>query len=127
MFDKGGNESFISSSGKYQVGPANMKKEYTQPTGWTRYGLKVLGKYGDDKWLHPFNDAGNWWRAYHGTKHAVVYNFDPADAMANIHNSGFLPAQRSAYGPGVYCTPNPRWAEGFVIHFFHHTSYRENI
>jgi len=113
-FDKKGDKSFVGASSKFQVGPANMKREYTQPTGWTRYGLKVLGKYNDDKWLHPFNDAGNWWRAFHGTKRAQVYNVDPADAMANIHNNGFLPAQRAAYGPGVYCSPKPPTAEGYA-------------
>eukprot|EP01084_Bolivina_argentea_P269606 458248_1 len=81
-FDKRGDKSFVSANGKYQIGPVNMKKEYQQPSGWTRYGLTVLGKYGDDKWLHPFNDAGNWWRAFHGTKNAAVYNVNPADAMA---------------------------------------------
>ena len=91
-----------------------MKKEYTQPTGWTRYGLSVLGKYGDDKWLHPFNDPGNWWRAFHGTRNAAVYNVQPADAMANIHNNGFQPARRAAYGPGVYCSPKPTTAEGYA-------------
>eukprot|EP01083_Nonionella_stella_P042928 115885_1 len=113
-FDQRGNKSFVSSNGKFQVGPANMKKEYTQPTGWTRYGLKVLAKYGDDKWLHPFKDPGNWWRAFHGTKRAAVYQRDPADAMADIHNNGFLPAQRAAYGPGVYCSPKPPTAEGYA-------------
>ena len=39
---------------------------------------------------------------------------DPADAMANIHNNGFLPAQRAAYGPGVYCSPRQSTAEGYA-------------
>ena len=111
-FDVKGNKSFVSLSNKYQIGPENMKKEYTQPTGWTRYGLKVLGKYGDDKWLEPFNDPGNWWRAFHGTARAAVYKADPRDAMAKIHKHGFLPAKKAAYGPGVYCSPKATEAEG---------------
>eukprot|EP01083_Nonionella_stella_P252403 869677_1 len=115
MFDKLGNKTFADSdNGKYKVGPPGKEREYTQPSGWTRYGLKVLGKYGDDKWLHPFNDAGNWWRAFHGTKNAAVYNVNPADAMANIHNNGFQPAINAAYGPGVYCSPKPPTAEGYA-------------
>ena len=47
-FDERGNKSFVSANGKFQVGPPNMKREYTQPTGWTRYGLSVLWKYADD-------------------------------------------------------------------------------
>ena len=116
-FDSKGNKSFVSQSGKYQVGPAGMKKEYTQPTGWTRYGLTALGVYGDDKWLHPFGDEGNWWRAFHGTKNAGKYGVDPRDAMADIHNvhkendKGWKPAKTAAYGPGVYCSPDPGFVE----------------
>ena len=64
MFDKLGNKTFGSGdNGKYKVGPPGKEREYRQPSGWTRYGLKVLGKYDDDKWLDPFQDPGNWYRA----------------------------------------------------------------
>ena len=121
-FDVKGNKSFVSLSSKFQVGPANMKKEYTQPTGWTRYGLKVLGVYPDDKWLHPFNDAGNWWRAFHGTKNAIHYGVHAADAMQQIHQNGFQMAHNIARGPGVYCSPKPTYVEDrkFITMYYNH-------
>ena len=54
--------------GTFQIGPTGTEKTYKQPTGWTRYGLKVLGKYPDgDRWSAPFMDDKNWYRVYHGT------------------------------------------------------------
>ena len=57
-FDLRGNKNFRSKKRNrtYEIGPPNDKQPYTQPNGWTRYGLKVLGEYPDgDAWLHPFN------------------------------------------------------------------------
>ncbi|ETO29153.1 hypothetical protein RFI_07969, partial [Reticulomyxa filosa] len=54
MFDGRGNKDFSNNSAIFEVGPDGLKKKYRQPTGWTRYGLKVLDKYEDDTWLHPF-------------------------------------------------------------------------
>ena len=55
----------------WEVGPAGDKEMYFQPATdqmWRRFGLAVLGKFANgDAWLHPFQDPGNWWRAYHGT------------------------------------------------------------
>ena len=118
MFDDRGNKKF-SNGTKYKVGPRGREKEYIQPTGWVRYGLKVLNKYPDKKWLAPFQDPGNWYRVYHGTgsvAHKTIpgygYNkISPVDAMANIYKGGFHMAGVTAYGPGVYCSPNPKWLE----------------
>lgn len=72
FFDTRGNKTFGSQSETHQVGPPGKTKSYTTPSGWTRYGLKVLGKYEDDKWLHPFGDIENWYRAFHGDRKSVV-------------------------------------------------------
>ena len=64
MFDELGNKTFGEyENATYKVGPTVKERDYIQPTGWTRYGLKVLGKYSDDKWLKLFQDPGNWYRA----------------------------------------------------------------
>ncbi|KAJ3150770.1 hypothetical protein HDU86_006278 [Geranomyces michiganensis] len=49
-------------------------KPYTRPGGWMRFGLKVTGKYKDDKWLGPpgprdTGDGEEWFVTYHGTAH----------------------------------------------------------
>ncbi|TPX67261.1 hypothetical protein SpCBS45565_g03907 [Spizellomyces sp. 'palustris'] len=50
---------------------------YSRPTGWLRFGLKVKGKYGDDKWLGvpgPRNESseGEWIVTYHGTSYTSI-------------------------------------------------------
>ena len=121
-FDVRGNKDFCHEGGTFEVGPPGRTRAYQQPYGWTRYGLKVLGKYSNDAWLHPFKDPLNWYRAYHGTKNASPSDFDkpkapfdkeyaPVDAMASIHRKGFREARIAAYGSGVYCSPSPTFVE----------------
>ncbi len=126
LFDARGNKTFGTQPETHQVGPPGKTKPYTTPSGWTRYGLKVLGKYEDDRWLHPFGDAGNWYRAFHGTGSAKSVDFsdsntyldqqDPSvDALSSIHQGEFRTARVAAYGPGVYCSPDPKFPEnGYV-------------
>ncbi|CAF3283490.1 unnamed protein product, partial [Rotaria sp. Silwood2] len=127
FFDKQGNRTFSSSPETHQVGPSGNTKTYTSPAGWTRYGLKVLDKYKDgNNWLHPFQHPGNWYRAFHGTGRAEAVDFGndkqlfdqqytSVDAVASIFENGFRPARTTAYGPGVYCSPNPKFPEnGYV-------------
>lgn len=127
MFDSRGNKQFGATPEKHRVGPPGREKEYRTPISWMRYGLKVLGRYESDAWLHPFQDPGNWYRAYHGTGRAqavdfgdktadIPNDFAPVDAMASIHKTGFRPARVTAYGGGVYCSPNPKFPDeqGFV-------------
>ncbi|CAF3623991.1 unnamed protein product [Rotaria socialis] len=126
-FDKQGNKTFPDSSETYQVGPPGRTQKYTSPAGWTRYGLKVRGKYSNgDNWLHPFQDPGNWYRAFHGTGRASAADFNkskqsfdqqyaPVDAIASIYKTGFRPARVAAFGSGVYCSPDPTFPEkGYV-------------
>eukprot|EP01083_Nonionella_stella_P296380 1006851_1 len=105
MFDQLGNKTFgDSDNATYKVGPSGKQREYVQPTGWTRYGLKVLGKYGDDKWLTPFQDPGNWYRAFHGTSR---------EAGSSIFKGAFRSGANNAYGKGIYCSPDVNIAAGY--------------
>ena len=127
QFDARGNKDFSTTASTYQVGPPGKTKLYTQPIGWTRYGLKVLGKYPpSNKWLDPFGDPENWYRAFHGTGNAKAADFGnpdvstdkqyaPVDAAASIFEKGFRPARVYVHGPGVYCSPDPTFPEkGYV-------------
>ena len=128
MFDKRGDKIFGDDSNTFHVGPPKNKQLYTQPKGWERYGLNVLGKYdnGKDDWLHPFQNHRNWYRAFHGTKNASSDDFKQSDiefdkkfaavdAMANIHRTGFRPARTHLYGNGVYCSPNSTFLEPHYV------------
>ncbi|UJR07052.1 hypothetical protein I4U23_011340 [Adineta vaga] len=95
-------------------------KQYVTPFGWVRYGLKILGRYDDDYWTHPFQHPRNWYRAFRGTGRASSEDFSNLDsyfdekdasfdAMASIYKTGFRPARDHAYGPGVYRSPNPNY------------------
>jgi hypothetical protein len=122
QFDARGDKIFSDKEGTFEVGPPGRTKSYIQPAGWTRYGLKVLGKYPNDEWLDPFGHPGNWYRAFHGTGNAKAIDFSNSntsfdaqyaavDAVSNIHKTGFREARVTAYGPGIYCSPKPTFVE----------------
>ncbi|ETO32341.1 hypothetical protein RFI_04776 [Reticulomyxa filosa] len=111
MFDNKGNKDFTNENSSFILGPTGLQRTYQQPTGWTRYGLKVLGKYENDTWLHPFRNTGNWWRGYHGTGHAYCENVTSLNALASIYKTKFKKARNAAYGHGVYCSPKPAFYE----------------
>lgn len=115
-FDIRGNRTFHHPVQTHNIGPRGHTQCYTTPVGWTRYGLNVMGKHRDgDKWLHPFQDDENWYRAYHGTKNAKEIDLDPEEAcidvMPRIYKGGFCKARVHAHGEGVYCSPNPKFVE----------------
>ncbi|UJR32718.1 hypothetical protein I4U23_020177 [Adineta vaga] len=121
QFDAGGDKTFAAPS-SHQVGPPGRTKEYISPVGYTRYGLKVLGKYETDEWLHPFGIPGNWYRAFHGTGRATAADFGKSgepidrefacvDAASNIHKTGFRKARIHFHGEGVYCSPKSTFVE----------------
>jgi len=103
--------------------------------------LNVLDEYsGDKRWLDPFFDSGNWYRAFHRTGNARKDDFfndilesDPnffcIAALANIHRHSFCTARVAAYGPGVYCSPNPTFVEnGYVkISDNRNSTWTENL
>ena len=121
-FDARGDRTFDGST-TFPIGPPERTRVYEQPNGWIRYGLKVLDRFADNTWLHPFQDPGNWYRAYHGTRNAAQEdfgkpgiggddrNYASVDAMLNIGKGGFRPARIAAYGAGVYCSPHPKFIE----------------
>jgi hypothetical protein len=124
QFDVRGNKTFSDQERTYQIGPPGRTQLYTPPAGWTRYGLKVLGRYGNDEWLHPFGRPENWYRAYHGTGSATAADFgidksDDAfdkdyasvDAAASIHKTEFRKARVAIHGDGIYCSPDPTFPE----------------
>ncbi|CAF3896022.1 unnamed protein product [Rotaria sordida] len=122
QFDARGNKTFSHKEGTFEVGPPGRTKSYIQPAGWTRYGLKVLGRYTNDEWLDPFGHPGNWYRAFHGTGNAKAVDFSnsnasfdaqyaPIDAASSIHKTGFREARVNIHGPGVYCSPKPSFVE----------------
>ena len=41
-------------------------EKYIPPIGWIGIGLKVMDKYGDNKWIGMKNIPGEWCVAYHG-------------------------------------------------------------
>ena len=107
QLDSRGNKVFGQGQ-TLQVGPPTKERSYHQPTGWIRYGFKVLGKYEDDQWLHPFQHPGNWYRAFHGTGRAA----GGGDAAArNIVSNGFRQSKGGSFGPGVYVTPFVEYSE----------------
>lgn len=121
-FDARGNKTFSSPPKVYQVGPPGRTQPYNLPCGWTRYGLKVLGKYPDDYWLRPIQNGSNWYKAYHGTgnaqpvdfkdsKKTIDAEFAPVDALASIFTTEFRTARIAVHGAGVYCSPNPSFPE----------------
>ncbi|KAL7563839.1 hypothetical protein ACA910_019568 [Epithemia clementina (nom. ined.)] len=124
MFDARDNKSFVNLRNTFRVWPSDRKKPYTQPYGWTRYGLHVLtGNSDEDAWLHPFGHDANWWRAFHGTTRSGRYmpSVDASvpqqmanaalNAIAQIYKGGFNQAHQTDYGPGVYCSPVPTFVE----------------
>jgi hypothetical protein len=114
VFDPRGNKSNFDGR-QWTLGPdAAQQKTYYQPRGdqgWIRYGLNVLGKFPDDKWLHPFQHKGNWWRAYHGTgvKGMTGIARDAANPSGVMNES---PA-KCKLGEGVYVSPHLEYASGF--------------
>lgn len=126
FFDEHGNKTFSDDATTFEIGPPGKTQTYIQPYGWTRYGLKVVGRYSDDRWLEPFRDTRNWYRAYHGPGNAKAVDFKDSnekvdeknasvDAAGNIYQKGFGYARVHVHGEGVYCSPNPSFPEnGYV-------------
>jgi len=100
--DERGNKNSQEFNSSYEVGPPGRTRTYSQPSGWSRYGLKVLGKYEEDTWLHPFRHDGNWYRAFHGTARSQ----EPTTAPKKIVADGFRASSGGKLGAGVYVSPS---------------------
>jgi hypothetical protein len=92
--------------GKCPVGEKRGGYPYAPPAGWQRFGMMVKGKYADgDDWINTRDGSGHWAVVYHGTK---------PDKVKPITESPLKPGPRAGYGPGIYCSPNPKKAEEFT-------------
>ena len=108
------------------VGENRGGKPYDPPIGWNGIGLKVWDKYGDNTWIGMDNVPGEWCVAYHGVasgqssdnvKHitGLIYKseFKAGGGQAHEHcPDQYHPGKK--VGPGVYCTPTIKTAEGYA-------------
>ncbi|XP_011471220.1 uncharacterized protein LOC105353646 [Oryzias latipes] len=86
---------------------------YERPCGWQRFALKVLDKYGENKWLGNQNRktrtvAGEWPVSYHGTSKC---------GAEGIIKGCYKPGPRQRYGRGIYSTPCIAEAEQYAKTF----------
>ena len=92
-------------------------RRYHRPYGWTRYALKVLGRYEDDTWLgrrgfRRNSTEGEWAVSYHGTA---------AGTSGSIAQEGYdlSRGKRFRYGRGIYTTPSIEVAAKYAQTFTH--------
>jgi len=87
---------------------------YYRPCGWKRLALRVLGIFGEDKWLGSTGSApGEWPVCYHGTANGPNERNIAQDGYELSKGRGFQP------GKGVYCTPYVKVAEKYAVEFEH--------
>ena len=91
--------------------------EYHRPYGWRRYALKVLGRFGDDRWLgtkghRAASCSGEWPVSYHGTG---------VNVSGNIAQEGYdlSKGRRFRYGRGIYSTSSVEVAAKYAQTFLH--------
>jgi len=88
-------------------GPAGETRAgfpYYPPKGWFRYGLAVVGKFSDEKWLTYNGSFGEWAVAYHGTS---------ASNCKTISDLKFYLEKVTQFGTGIYCSPMVDEAEKY--------------
>jgi len=123
MLDYRGNNS---DGGWAPRGEKRGGEIYIPPIGWTGYGLKVSGFYGNDTWLGMKNIPGEWSVAYHGVARGQGSK-EVSNITGNIFKTGFLPSKGGKItddndlrhpgrkcGLGVYCSPDPAYAEMYA-------------
>ena len=88
MLDYRGNNKDGGWAGK---GEKRGGEEYIPPYGWTGYGLKVKGIYGDNTWLGMDNSKGEWCVAYHGVARGQSSE-KVAMITGAIYKGGFKPS-----------------------------------
>ncbi|XP_022620310.1 uncharacterized protein LOC111236005 [Seriola dumerili] len=77
-------------------------EKYERPSGWYRFGLKVLDKYDEATWLGTSYRStqscpGEWPVSYHGTS---------KKGAEGIIEGHYEPGSGQAYGRGIYSTPD---------------------
>ena len=101
-------------------------KDYNPPIGWNGIGLRVLDKYGDNKWIGMRNIHDEWCVAYHGVGHRLSSN-NVKKVTGLIYKDHFKEGSGQRHkncpdkfhkgkqvGVGVYCTPNIQTAESYA-------------
>ena len=90
--------------------------EYKRPYGWKRFAIKVVGRYGDDRWLGPNGirteeGPGEWPVSYHGTN---------MTSAKMILKAEYKPGPRALYGKGIYTSPSLEMVERLYAQEFTH-------
>uniref|UniRef100_A0A0G4GNX0 Uncharacterized protein n=1 Tax=Chromera velia CCMP2878 TaxID=1169474 RepID=A0A0G4GNX0_9ALVE len=109
----------------FSLGPSDLKAAYAPPTGYMRFGLKVLdmqvrGQLMAAPLFAVVSQTKLCWRAFHGTKRAAA---GALPAMDSIVRGGFLPSVGGLHGAGVYCSPE--W--GFVQRWYAPTGTLDTV
>ena len=96
-------------------------EEYFPPYGWNGFGLNVLDKYKDNKWLGCINSEGEWSIAYHGVGRGQALN-EVKKSTGNIIKSGFKKSKYNAREfdkdlrhPGNKCGIGVYWLQILII------------
>ena len=111
---------------EWAVGEMRGGEPYESPEGWIGIGIKVFGKYFDDRWLDMQNLPGEWVVAYHGVGTGLTAD-EISGILGAIIGMGFKAGRRQAHkdcedqfhpgqkvGEGVYCTPSIKVVEVYT-------------
>ena len=90
---------------------------YTRPCGWQRKALKVIGQYGDDRWLggggiRTNTTPGEWPVSYHSSALSEEGNIAEVGSKLSCGNT-------YAYSRGIFSTPLATVAARFAPTFKH--------
>lgn len=110
-FDPRGDKDGFDG-GEILVGPQGSKRTYYQPPSsqkWRRLGIRSLGRYENDEWLHPFHPDKIWYRAFHGTCSEYAKSIiGQGDSKAFLRES-----PGGKLGKGVYVSPMVEYAVSY--------------
>ena len=124
MLDNRGNRESGWGINEFRGG-----EPYYPPEGWKGYGLNVIGKYENDKWLGMDGNPEEWCVAYHGIGSKLGSTVP--EATRKIVYGGFKAGEGQSYeddiddrhpgkkvGRGVYCSPKPEVMEEYAAGSF---------
>ena len=108
------------------IGEKRGGKEYDPPLGWKGIGLRVMDKYGDNKWIGMNNIPNEWCVAYHGVGYGqssenvkkvtgLIYKGNFKAGKGQAHKDCYDQYHKGKkVGEGVYCTPYIKTAEKYA-------------